>query len=169
MIDIKKWQGPFHCKEYIKAPRDYGVYIIGLFKKKKFVPKYLGRADGSLIRSRLRKHINMKGNKNVKKYLEKQGDEYLFICWKVVENPAKIESQLLVLHGVKNKGLFKWNMRIEIYNEKEHLSRKRYNLRERKKSINYKEKKDRKKPTCKKCKKLIKGNHKRVNKKLVCV
>ena len=41
---------------WVKAPEEYGFYEIGYCERGTFVPKYGGRAAGTTLRRRLRKH-----------------------------------------------------------------------------------------------------------------
>ena len=52
------------------APGSYGFYEIGFFVRGRFKRKYCGRAAGTSLKSRLRKHWRSSHNKNIAKNRE---------------------------------------------------------------------------------------------------
>ncbi len=54
-------------KMFISAPDSYGFYEIGIVRGRKFVPKYGGRAAGTTLRQRMRKHFVCSHNHKIAK------------------------------------------------------------------------------------------------------
>jgi hypothetical protein len=55
---------------FISAPDSYGFYEIGIVRGRKFVPKYGGRAAGTTLRQRMRKHFVCSHNHKIAKAQE---------------------------------------------------------------------------------------------------
>ncbi|HFS0785410.1 TPA: hypothetical protein ACHYZ9_004445 [Pseudomonas aeruginosa] len=114
---------PLELKEYLKAPRDTGCYIIGeKFESEKpvvrndipddylplgfpdnFRPIYVGISESkkSGMRSRLSCHSRKKGNKVIKKYIE-EGKELYFIYFTGEYMAYQLEAMMECLRAVDN-------------------------------------------------------------------
>ena len=81
-----------------------GVYEVGTYrssghgrsKKKVFVPKYVGKAEGKGgIRGRLQCHLRGDGNKDIGKYLDSHKRNNLYVRQKPTRGAAKKEAEII--------------------------------------------------------------------------
>lgn len=124
------WTDPIILKQYCKAPRGQGVYVIGgpndpsqaitpcaerdsylANWPKNFRPYYVGNSfsNGSGIRGRLSSHARQKGNKAIAQRVAR-GEILQFITISG-QSAAELEAMLLCL---KSFGQFDGNIRCEI-------------------------------------------------------
>lgn len=127
---------PLKLKEYLKAPRDTGCYIIGekinpeepvvrndipdaylpLGFPDNFRPIYVGISESknSGMRARLSCHSRKKGNKIIKNYIE-DGKELYFICFTGKYMAYQLEAMMECLRSVDNLNAlqFEANIRSE--------------------------------------------------------
>lgn len=123
------WSEPRLLSDYLRAPRETGVYLIGEMREAGlpndaqrddnflgrgwpdgFFPHYIGRSSGIRgVRCRLSAHARKKGNKCVAGRVDK-GEDLYFIC-----KTGKIEFLLLerILQASLGEGTLSCNVRVE--------------------------------------------------------
>lgn len=130
-MKIDSWTNPFPIKEYLKAQKSPGIYIIGSARTagvtptpsnenndyllhnfpNDFKPEYVGISESANtgVKARLSKHARQKGNKHIAQLIN-QGVELYFIAIYGNELVSMYEPLFTAL---KASGQFEGNVRLE--------------------------------------------------------
>ena len=92
---------------WVKAPEEYGFYEIGYCERGTFVPKYGGRAAGTTLRRRLRKHHFSSHNPHIQAARGR-----LWYRYKVFDSPAEARF-VEALQVIAFQEEYEWNDRQE--------------------------------------------------------
>lgn len=125
--NIMNWSIPQRLQDYIAAPDEHGIYIVGIYSPSTrgtpgsesddflggnfplhFNAMYFGVAakGKSSIRARLRAHFSGSHNRNISEHLKTPGNDLHFIYIQVSANDTTIEHLYLIAIG----GGFPWNI-----------------------------------------------------------
>lgn len=102
-----RWSTPIRLKDFERAPRENGLFQVGLLRVQMFDPKYIGRAIGAERTIRQRLGILFAGQ-GVSQITVASRDN-LFCRWFVTEDLEGAGGDLLKRYGIGILQQFVWN------------------------------------------------------------